>query len=39
MINAKQQIVWFERATLALKEKDRDEYLKAVALMKDQANF
>lgn len=39
LINAKQQIVWFERATLALKEKNQAEYLKAVDLMKNQANF
>lgn len=39
LLNAKQQIVWFETATLALKEKDEAEYLKVIDLMKSQAQF
>lgn len=39
LINAKQQIVWFERATLALKEKDQTEYESVIDMMKNQAQF
>lgn len=39
LLNAKQQIVWFERATLALKEKNQEEYESVIAMMKNQAQF
>lgn len=39
LLNAKQQIVLFERAVLALQQNDQPEYLQVVALMKNQAVF
>lgn len=39
LLNAKQQIVWFEKAVLALKEKNKTEYDEFIALMKNQAHF
>ena len=39
LLNAKQQIIWFERATLSLKEKDEAGYESVIALMKNQAQF
>lgn len=39
LLNAKQQIVWFEQAALALKRKDEPAYAKCVTLMKNQAQF
>lgn len=39
LLNAKQQIVWFESATLALKEKDQEVYESVIGLMKKQAQF
>mgnify|MGYP003412670872 FL=1 len=39
LLNAKQQIVWFESATLALKEKDQAGYESVIAMMKNQAQF
>lgn len=39
LLNAKQQIVWFESATLALKEKDQAVYESVIAMMKNQAQF
>lgn len=38
VLNAKQQIVWFEQATLALQAKDQGEYEKFVEMMKNQAH-
>ncbi len=39
LLNAKQQIVWFESATLALQEKDQATYEFVIDLMKNQAQF
>ncbi len=39
LLNAKQQIVLFERAVLALQQDDQPEYVQVVAMMKNQAGF
>lgn len=38
VLNAKQQIVWFEQATLALQSRDQGEYEKFVGMMRSQAH-
>lgn len=39
LINAKQQIILFEQATLAVKGGDEAEYLRVVELLRTQAQF